>query len=109
MRPGLAASIPFSGVRFILYVPPVAAPVASYKDNPGWREPARQKARHRQRFCDILGLVAAPNPQLCDASPGCSEGCTHLYASREAVGDFATIVRWSYSGCPSLISTLHLR
>jgi len=30
-----------------------------------------------------------------------------LVSGRErAVGDFATIVRWSYSGYPSLISTL---
>src|SRR5712692_6646088 len=64
MPPGLAPSIPFSTVRFILYAQPVAVPVASYKDNPGWRELARQNARHRRRFCDILRVVAVPPATL---------------------------------------------
>src|SRR5882724_9982121 len=61
MRTSLARSIPFSGVRFILYAMPIGGRVASYKDNPGWREPARQKARHRQRVCGILEMVATPS------------------------------------------------
>jgi hypothetical protein len=61
MLAGLAVSIPFSALRFIRYVPPVAAHGASYKDNPGWQEAARQNERHRQTFCGILGLVAAPS------------------------------------------------
>ena len=35
------------GVRVILYAQPLVPRIASYKDNPGWRELARQKKRHR--------------------------------------------------------------
>jgi len=57
--------------------------------------------RYSRTRCD-------PDPQLVDASPGLfNKGVHALVSAREgAVGDFATIVRWSYSGYPSLISTL---
>src|SRR5712664_2612988 len=90
MRTALAASIPFSGVRFILYALPLTVPGASYKDNPGWREPVRQKSRRRQTVCGILVVVATRPATIRSLAGFKSWGAFFSFGRAVAIGDFAT-------------------
>src|SRR5260370_37237729 len=78
--------------------------ITSYKDNPGWWEPSRPKTGAAGRHLAILRLIASQCTTW-GASPDGHRNAS--VAGRQAsVGDFATIVRRSYSDGSKLTSTL---